>query len=345
MLAKIFEVLTSIAKALVLNHKFGHALTVLRHFDRVRKQVENLPAEKQDSYTRALREMAISAMVQTGDQDIVAVLIRELESEVMSITDRAMKILEMMGTEEVIEQLLGGFRHESRSVRNRCYQTLQALGVKALAVCVWKLRNLNDPAMFPRSGNDMRDEAYYLARNAIDLVAKLGGEKEIELLLEIASDSDYRIRREVLNNLAKRAPEKARAMALAAVADPNKEVVEAAISTLGMLKVEEAVPKLVDIFLRGPEPPPPHHQHLVVDRQRRSGNASPAGDALQLRRKPRPHLPRKRGSSRSRHQGPRRPRSSKRAIGPQAPRQPWFQPDYAGHVLSAESFLPVEGTS
>lgn len=248
--AKLFETMIDVFRAVVVAHRTGMALGVARQFDRVRKQAENLPADKQDTYTRALRELAASALVQASDAETVGVLVRELDTETMSVVDNTQKILELLGTEEVVQQLLDGFKNPSRSFRNRCFQTLLGIGPRAYDMCVWKLKNLQDPGQFQRTGGDNRlaDDSFYLARNCVDILAKLGGAKDVELLRTVAEDRDPRIRREVIVAAAKLDPEEAARLASDFLLDESREVIEAAITTLGTLQAQHAVPKLVDLF-------------------------------------------------------------------------------------------------
>lgn len=248
--AKLFEVLVDLFRSSVVANKYGMAFTVIRHFERVRRQAENLPAERQDAYTRAMRELAMSAVIQAGDAETVAVLIREFETEIMSVVDNAQKILEMLGSEEVCEQLLQGFRNPSRSFRNRCYQTLVGIGDKSLQLCRWKVRNFSDPGLFQREGAEgrMTDEAFFLARNAIDLVGKMGSAEDVEVFKAGAEDEDPRVRREIITAASKIDAEWAARMAIDHLLDQSPEVVESCVTLLGALRSQDAVPKLVDLF-------------------------------------------------------------------------------------------------
>ncbi len=80
------------------------------------------------------------------------------------------------------------------------------------------------------------------------ILAKLGGAKDVELLRTVAEDRDPRIRREVIVAAAKLDPEEAARLASDFLLDESREVIEAAITTLGTLQAQHAVPKLVDLF-------------------------------------------------------------------------------------------------
>ncbi len=253
-LSKIFEVMASLARHLILNGKYAHALKLLRNVYNLRLYCENLPAEKKDDYSRAVSELVTTTLLTVSTNETVQALVRELEGETMATVDNAMKILETLGTEAVINGLLDAFKSPSRSLRNRCFQVLGAIGEGSLSICTWKLKNIKDPTQFSRTSENgpMIDESYYVARNCIDLVAKLGGEREVQLIREISDDRDPRVRREAITAMAKLNPTETVILAKMRLHDEDKEVVEGAIAALGQLGTEEHVRELIDLFYAEP---------------------------------------------------------------------------------------------
>lgn len=253
-LSKIFDVMSGLVRSLVLNGKYQQALRMLRNFINLRNYCESLPEEKKDDYSRAVYELATTAMLSVSSQETVQVLVRELINDTMSVVDSAMKILESLGTEQVIVELLEAFKNPSRSMRNRSFQVLTSIGDKSLVVCSWKLRNINDPSQFPRisESGQMTDDGYYVVRNCIDIVAKLGGANEVTLLRDISDDSDYHVRREVILAMAKLDKNEAAILADMCLFDDSKEVVESAIHILGQLGLGEKISELVDLFFAEP---------------------------------------------------------------------------------------------
>ena len=253
-LSKIFEVMANLARHLILNGKYPHALKLLRNVYNLRLYCENLPAEKKDDYSRAVSELVTTTLLTVSTNETAQALIREFEGETMATVDNAMKILETLGTEMVINNLLDSFRSPSRSLRNRCFQVLSAIGEGSLAICSWKLKNINDPTQFSRQSErgGMFDESYYVARNCIDLVAKLGGEREVNLIREVSDDRDARVRREAITAMAKLNPHESMILAKMRLHDENKEVVETAVGVLGQLGTEEHSRELVDLFYAEP---------------------------------------------------------------------------------------------
>ena len=253
-LSKIFEVMAHLARHLVLNGKYAHALKVLRNVYNLRLYCENLPAEKKDDYSRAVSELVTTTLLTVSTNETVQALIRELEGETMATVDNAMKILETLGTEAVVNALLEAFKHPSRSLRNRCFQVLSSVGEASLSICTWKLKNVNDPMQFSRQADrgTMINESYYVARNAIDLVAKLGGEHEVPLIRDISDDRDPRVRREAISAMAKLNSQEAVMLAKMRLHDESRDVVDTAITILGQFGAQEHGRDLVDLFYAEP---------------------------------------------------------------------------------------------
>ncbi|GEM_PF-5561242 len=253
-LAKTFEVMGTLARFLILNGKYVQALKILRTFVNLRNYCENLPAERKNNFTRSVCELSANALQSASTSETIDALIREFEGDQMNTVDNSMRILETLGTEQVISSLLDAFTNPSRSVRNRCFQVLTSIGEKSLVVCSWKLRNLNDPSQFPRlrEGGEMSDEAYYVARNAIDITAKLGGERELELLREVSDDPDPRVRIEALSAMTKINKHEAAILAKLRLHDSDGKVVEGAINILGQLAQQDTTDELIDLFYAEP---------------------------------------------------------------------------------------------
>ena len=252
--AKVVEVLANITKHLIVNHKYNQALEILRNMYQVHNRCEHLPTEKKDELYIAMPSIINRGFKLVSDPEIAEVMVRDLDSDSLESVDRIAKIMEILDTEEVVNALLGGFQNESRSVRNRCFQALLSIGDKTLAVCNWKLKSLEDTGLFRRQTNgSMDDSDYYTARNAIELVSKLGGLEEINLLKDLADDQDPRIRREIMLSLSRLDPQEGAFLARLRLTDVDPEMVKSAISTLGNLRVEGSENDLIDLFFAQPE--------------------------------------------------------------------------------------------
>ena len=251
---KIVDVLVDITKSLIINEKFVRALDILQNMNSLKSRCEHLPQKKREQLTYLLPEIIEEGIQKVAEDEVVEVLVRDLDSDSIDMVDRVVKILELLKTESVVKKLLDGFLNDSRSVRNRCFQTLSTIGEKTLSVCSWKLQSLDDPKEFPRSLAGVLDEGpYYIARNAISLLAKLGDKKEKQMLKDMADDPDPRIRREIIQTLARIDKEEAEFLAKMSLNDQDDLVVRAAINTLGNLKSIEAEKNLIDLFFARPE--------------------------------------------------------------------------------------------
>lgn len=251
---KVVDTLADICKELIVNGTYGHALEILRNMFQVKNRCAHLPAEKKDELCHAMPEVIDRGMKAISEPDVIDVLVRDLETDSLESVDRIVRILETMNTETVVTKLLNGFLHESRSVRNRCFQALNSIGEKTLEVTTWKLRSLDDHGQFPRMDDGtLEDDAYYIARNCVDLMAKLGKDMHIQLLKDLADDKDPRIRREVMVSLASIEPEEGAFLARLRLTDQDILVAKAAISTLGKVRADGSQGDLIDLFFAKPE--------------------------------------------------------------------------------------------
>jgi len=192
--------------------------------------------------------------VAVSPAEIIQALGREMEGDNMTQIDNAMKILEVLGTEKVISELLDFFKSPQRSLRNRAYQILTTLGEKTLLVSNWKLKHLGDPMQFPRrrEEGELTEDSYYVARNCIELVSRLGSKRDLELLRSISDDHDPRIRAEVIEAIAKLDQNEGVLLAKMRLHDSDPVVAEASISILGQMGGPDDLPALVDLFYAEP---------------------------------------------------------------------------------------------
>lgn len=252
--SKIIDVLSDTAKQLVINGKYSLALTTLRNVFQIRQRFELMPEEKMDDFTRAMPGILSKIFENVGEAEVVEVLVREFEGDSLETVDKVTRILEMLNSEESINKLLDGFSSPSRSVRNRCFQALLTIGEKTLNVALLKLKAIDDPQVFLRkSDNTLDDDAYFIARNCVDLIAKMGQDEQTEIFMSIKDDSDPRLRKQIMLSLAKLKPAKGAEIAFLNLDDPDQDVVKFAIITLGSLKSEESMRKLVDLFYAQPD--------------------------------------------------------------------------------------------
>jgi len=250
--AQLFETFGNMSRFLVLDTKYGQVHKILRIVSNMVNYYKNLPAEKKDELAHAINEMYTTMTVAISTGEVVEALVRELEGSDMETVDVAMKILELLATENVVQELLNSFKNESRSVRNRAFQILSAMGDKALVVCSWKLRHLDDEEHFARESGSghLTDESFYVARNAIDLVAKVGSKRDMELLRLLSDDKDPRIRAEALTVMSKVDENEGMLLAKMRLSDEDPIVAEAAIGIVGQFGHAEDSPALIELFYK-----------------------------------------------------------------------------------------------
>ena len=257
---KVVDILSELCKRLIISGNYQQALEILRHMFQVKNRCSHLPSEKKDALSNALPTIIDRGMKIIDEADAIDVLVNELDSDSLETVDKIVRILEILNTELVVERLLNGFLHDSRSVRNRCFQALYSIGEKTLSVTIWKLKSLNDESMFPRSeSGTISDDSYYVLRNCIDLIEKLGKEDQVHLLKEVADDNDPRIRKQIMLSISNMSANEGVFLARMQLTDPDSLVSKAAVNTLGKLKAQGAERDLVDLFL-APKP----ELHLAI---------------------------------------------------------------------------------
>ena len=264
------ESLVEIAKSLVVNGKYTLALPIFRNMIQVKQRCEHMPDEKKEPIHYAIPVQVEEAFESISTPEVVEALVRELSNDSLQRVDTVIKILEILGSEEVVRQLLDGFSNDSRSVRNRCFQTLQSIGGKTLSICRWKLESIGDPEVFPREDDgSLYDEGFYVSRNAVELLAKIGNEEDVQVLYDLAQDKDSRLRRVVLQTLARISPEQAASLARMTLHnDEPPEMVKTAIAVLGTLKDATVEQELIEMFYAEPQ-----YRQVIVDALSKIGGA------------------------------------------------------------------------
>ncbi|MDP8224930.1 MAG: HEAT repeat domain-containing protein [Candidatus Lernaella stagnicola] len=253
-ITRLFEALAMISRFMVLSKKYPPVIKVLRSVNNMVNYYENLPAEKRDDFARAVSELSATMKTAISTEEVVQALIRELDGDSMSVVDNAMKILETLATESVVEGLLDAFTHPSRSLRNRAFQILTAMGEKSLLVCAMKLKKLGEIEEFARDTNGkLTDDGFFVARNAMDLIAKIGSKRDVDLIRRISDDNDGRLRAESVTVMTRLDENEGRMLSKMRLGDSDKRVREAAVTVIGQLGGPDDVPALIDLFYAEPD--------------------------------------------------------------------------------------------
>jgi HEAT repeat protein len=253
-LARLYDVLSSITRYLVLNGQYALGLRVLRAVSNMAKYCENLPAERKDDYVRAVAELSSTLMLSVSTPETLQALVREMESDDITQVETAGRILETLGTDQAVVELLEAFKSDSRSLRNRAFQTLLSMGERTLHTCVWKMKHLSDPAIFTRdpAKGTFDDDSFYVARNCLELIQRLGSARDVELIRQVSDDLDPRVRAEAISALAKLDVNEGLALARLRLSDSESVVAEAAVAVLGANGGPDAAPSLIDLFFAEP---------------------------------------------------------------------------------------------
>ncbi|MCP4685529.1 MAG: HEAT repeat domain-containing protein [bacterium] len=161
------------------------------------------------------------------------------------------EILVSIGSEEIALALSRIISHPLRNVRQLCLKILAELGKASLKVFS---HILYDDAMFRRDDDrhELPDSQWYVIRNSIFVLGSLHDDQGVPALRVRISDSDVRVRREIISSLEKIGGEEAIDCLTLMADDPLKEIREASIIAIGLVGPPEAAPLLIDIALRNP---------------------------------------------------------------------------------------------
>jgi HEAT repeat protein len=253
-ITRLFESLATICRFLILSSKYPQVIKILRSVNTMVNYYENMPADKRDDFARAVGELSATMKTTISTEEVNQALIRELDGDSMDSVDNAMKILETLGTETVVNDLLDAFTHPSRSLRNRAFQILTAMGEKSLVVCAWKLKRLGEVSEFAReSDSRLVDDAFFVARNAMNLVGRIGSKRDVGLIRRISDDLDGRVRAEAISVMMRLDENEGLMLAKMRVTDSDPRVVETAVTVIGQVGAIEDTAPLIDLFYSQPD--------------------------------------------------------------------------------------------
>ncbi len=158
-------------------------------------------------------------------------------------------ILVAIGSEEVAFALSSIISHQSRQVRQFVLKILAEMGKAAVRVFT---RIMEDNANFEREPDkkELPDARWYVVRNSIFVLGALNDKDGCAALRNRISDSDTRVRREIISALEKIGGDEAIDLLMILAEDSDREIREAAIITIGLVGTAEIVPELIDLALR-----------------------------------------------------------------------------------------------
>ncbi|MBU0985168.1 MAG: HEAT repeat domain-containing protein, partial [candidate division Zixibacteria bacterium] len=209
-----------------------------------RAHSENVTVYDSMAIKKAFETISTSGSIDT--------LIKELVDAVGEDGQYIRQTLTSIGSEEVAMGLARIISHPKRSVRQVTLKILAELGKSSLHVFA---RILTDDAMFEREGGryELSDERWYVIRNTIFVLGSLRDPQAVPFLRERISDTDVRVRRELIAALEKIGGEDTVDCLMVMADDPDRSIREAAIITIGLVGSPEAAPLLMDIARRHPQ--------------------------------------------------------------------------------------------
>ncbi|MCK5127782.1 MAG: HEAT repeat domain-containing protein [candidate division Zixibacteria bacterium] len=184
-----------------------------------------------------------------NDRELISFLIREIYQSDTGRIKATRDILIAIQSEEVAVQLAQIVIHPNRYVRQYCLKVLSALGKPAVTIFSEILR---DESNFyrPIERRELPDEQWYLVRNAIFILGNLKDSEACHALRLRLSDSDVRVRMEIVKALEKIAGENAVDLLMVLAEDPDESIREAAIITLGLFRQPGLYPFFIDLLKR-----------------------------------------------------------------------------------------------
>lgn len=191
------------------------------------------------------------AFDQINRPDVIQLLVNELVVGKPGTTNHVREILVGIASQQVAMALSQVIAHPNRQVRQQSLRILSELGHASLVVFS---RILMDDEMFRREGgrHELPDSQWYVVRNSIFVIGSLQDSSGIPPLRLRITDTDVRIKREIISALEKIGGDEAADLLIMMAVDPVKEIREAAVIAVGLIGTPEIAPVLVDLVGANP---------------------------------------------------------------------------------------------
>ncbi|MFQ5498555.1 MAG: HEAT repeat domain-containing protein [Candidatus Zixiibacteriota bacterium] len=196
---------------------------------------------------RIYNSVAVKKVFDSIDRpQVIESLVKEMVQAGQKYSRDIRNVLIDVGSEEVALALSTVIAHPSRSVRQQTLKILSELGRPA---CTVFSSILMDDAMFDREEgrHELPDSQWFVLRNSIFVLGSLGDQEGIAALRLRLSDSDVRIRREVVCALEKIKGEDACDLLLMMAGDPVPEIGEKALIAAGLIGHADMAPAFIDV--------------------------------------------------------------------------------------------------
>ncbi len=208
------------------------------------------------------------------EEDVVDILIAAAIDSEPSRSQPATEMLEAVESDLVVNKLFQVFVDPDRAVRSRAYQILKRMGkrsLRSIRIALDERKAATFPGRDPSTGFFQQESEWFILRNCMGLLTEIDTTLAEPYLVELTTDRDHRVRKEALQLLLRSGLPSATVQVKKALKDSKAEVRDTAIFGLGVLRDEETVDTLIDIFLRY-EP----HRKAVLEAMERIGSPTAA---------------------------------------------------------------------
>ena len=185
----------------------------------------------QEARTRAIEE--VTGMLDS--LDAAESLVQKILSEDKRTSRLARQLVGMVPPSNLVYQLIEIFREDNRQLRSRAYQMLRIMSATALPALYARLEDIQAAGDTVRDGKSGRliDGEWYCARNVIQILRDIRTDSSKDILIELCTDSDPRIRKESLLALSRISKQSAWDLAKTMLNDNSDEVALIALRILG----------------------------------------------------------------------------------------------------------------
>jgi hypothetical protein len=170
-------------------------------------------------------------MAEMADPESVAAMLDSLYRRGPGAAALARRLIDALGASVGRTFLLALAEEADKSKRHRLLEVLVSLG----------------PSIVPEAARLLADERWYVVRNMVLILHRVGDRTSLQAIRECAHHPDLRVRLEAIKGLLKLDLETARGLLAAAINDPDPKLAETAIGLAGSYGIAEAVEPLLGI--------------------------------------------------------------------------------------------------
>jgi hypothetical protein len=166
-----------------------------------------------------------------ADADSVSAMLDALYRRGPDAAALARRLIDALGTAVGRSFLMALAAETDKSKRHRLLEVLVSLG----------------PAIVPQATRLLEDQRWYVVRNMVLILHRVGDPSSVEALRQCALHDDLRVKLEAIKGLLKMDMETARGLLARAINDPDPKLAETAIGLAGTYAIAEAVEPLLGI--------------------------------------------------------------------------------------------------